>query len=470
MAAEPPRSPSGGSQPDQAVRADPVAWLIALAAFAAYTTISVFKYLQLDPGSWDLGMFTEYVRQLSLLRAPVVAIKGHGFNLLGDHFQPIVALIAPFFRFLPSPVTLLVAQALLTAVSVVPVCRAAQVRLGTFAGRSVGAAYAVSWGLQRMINFGFHEVAFAVPLLAFSLSALVRGRLRAAVLWACGGGLLMAWGMVWSLLAIHVIIPYFNPAHHYPYWKYGRLFGPGHHFSVPALAQQLARGGMRKLQTTATLLLPVAFLALFSPLALAAVPGLAMRFLSVRSSYWGTEFHYNAPLMPIMFLAAIDALSRLSARLERGLRWGRLHLGPWPGQDVARSGSVVMAVIAAALVLVFPLARLWAPRTYVIDAHVQAEQAAMARVPDGVTVEATETMLAPLAARDETSWTGNRGIRAPGYVVFDATNSGFHLRPASPLRFVERRHPGTRYRQVFEARGVYVFRRVLPAGGRAVPR
>jgi uncharacterized membrane protein len=174
----------------------------------------------------------------------VVAIKGHGFNLLGDHFQPIVALIAPFFRFLPSPVTLLVAQALLTAVSVVPVCRAAQVRLGTFAGRSIGAAYAVSWGLQRMINFGFHEVAFAVPLLAFSLSALVRGRLRAAVLWAlplvfvkedqgftvaatglavlaaavsarvgdglapraqarmwaCGGVLLMAWGLVWSLL------------------------------------------------------------------------------------------------------------------------------------------------------------------------------------------------------------------------------------------------------------------------------
>ena len=378
MAVEPAGSPSGGSQPGQAVRADPVAWLIALAAFAAYTTISVFKYLRLDPGSWDLGMYTEYVRQLSLLRAPVVAIKGHGFNLLGDHFQPIVALVAPFFRLFPSPVTLLVAQALLTAVSVVPVCRAAQARLGTFAGRSIGAAYAVSWGLQKMINFGFHEVAFAVPLLAFSLSALVRGRLRPAVLWAlplvfvkedqgftvaatglavlaaavsarardglapraqarmwaCGGVLLVAWGLAWSLLAIHVIIPHFNPAHHYPYWKYGGLLRPGHHFSLAALAQQLARGGMRKLQTTATLLLPVAFLALFSPLALAAVPGLAVRFLSVRTSYWGTQFHYNAPLMPVMFLAAIDALARLSARLAGGCAgggctWARGTAWPW---------------------------------------------------------------------------------------------------------------------------------------------
>jgi Predicted membrane protein (DUF2079) len=35
-----------------------------------------------------------------------------------------------------------------------------------------------------MIDFDFHELAFAVPLLAFSLSALVRGRTRAAAAWA----------------------------------------------------------------------------------------------------------------------------------------------------------------------------------------------------------------------------------------------------------------------------------------------
>ena len=76
------------------------------------------------------------MRQLADLHAPVVAIRGPGFNLLGDHFQPIVALVAPFFRVFPTPVTLLVAQALLTAVSVVPVCRAARALLGT----GVGAA------------------------------------------------------------------------------------------------------------------------------------------------------------------------------------------------------------------------------------------------------------------------------------------------------------------------------------------
>jgi uncharacterized membrane protein len=163
---------------------DPVPWLIALATFVAYTTLSVARYLRLDPGSWDLGIYTQYVSQLAHLHAPVVAIRGPGFDLLGDHFQPIVALVAPFFRLFPTPVTLLVAQALLTAVSVVPVCRAAQVLLGTGVSRVIGIAYGFSWGLQEMIIFDFHEIAFAVPLLACSLSALVRRRPRAAVAWA----------------------------------------------------------------------------------------------------------------------------------------------------------------------------------------------------------------------------------------------------------------------------------------------
>jgi hypothetical protein len=332
--------------------------VIALAAFIAYDTISVFRYLRLDPGSWDLGIFTEYVRQLAHLHAPTVSIRGTGFNLLGDHFQPIVGLLAPFFRVFPTPETLLVAQALLTAASVIPVCRAAQELLGTWASRGIGLAYGFSWGLQQMVNFDFHEIAFAVPLLAFSLSALVRRRLRPAVLWALplvfvkedqgftvaaiglviagtglavlargsdppeppgglrprsfvtgpeplargsdppepsdgsrprsfvtgpgplargsdpgrgearawirAGLLLAAWGLAWSVLAIWIIVPHFNPMHHYPYWGDGGVVGPGGHPSVSALVHQLTQAGHEKLWTTFLILLPVAFLALRS--------------------------------------------------------------------------------------------------------------------------------------------------------------------------------------------------------------
>src|SRR5215475_11102195 len=325
-----PRTSAAGTRPD------PVAWLIALATFAAYTTLSVARYQRLNPGSWDLGIYTQYVRQLAHLHAPLVAIRGPGFNLLGDHFQPIVALVTPFFRLFPTPVTLLVAQALLTSVSVVPVCRAARDRLGTAVSRVIGAAYGFSWGLQQMIIFDFHEIAFAVPLLACSLSALVRRRPRAAAAWAlplvfvkedqgltvaaiglvmivlasgawvrrrregsagpgvaaggpaaagagpgdgdgpgagawaAAGAVLVVWGLGWSALAIAVIIPHFDPAHHYMYWSDGGVISPGGHISAGGLLAQLTQAGPVKLRTTVLVLLPVVFLALRSPLAAVA--------------------------------------------------------------------------------------------------------------------------------------------------------------------------------------------------------
>ena len=276
-------------------------------------------------------------------------------------------------------------------------------KLGTGPGRAIAVAYGFSWGLQQLIEFDFHEIAFAVPLLAFSLSALVRGRLKAAVWWALplvfvkedqgftvaaiglymiiaglranarrpprtrdrtrpgpgpdrdpdpdphgqrrmqAGLLLLTWGFAWSFLAIGVIIPHFNPAHHYDYWSDGGVLAPGGHVSVTGLARQFFQAWPDKLQTTVMLLLPTAFIALRSPLALIAVPSLLLRFLSTNSSFWGTFWHYNATVMPILFVAAVAALARIQAAMDAdepaGLpSWGsgrrgraRARSSPGPG-------------------------------------------------------------------------------------------------------------------------------------------
>ena len=445
---------------------DPVTWVIALAAFIAYDTISPSSSTCAwtpVPGIWASSPSTSS-RSPACTR-PWWRSGGAGFNLLGDHFQPIVGLLAPFFRVFPTPETLLVAQALLTAASVIPVCRAAQELLGVWASRGIGLAYAFSWGLQQMVTFDFHEIAFAVPLLAFSLSALVRRRLRPAVAWALplvfvkedqgftvaaiglviagyglavlrarrrgapapvrgwdagpqqepaawirAGVLLAVWGLAWSVLAIAVIVPHFNPAHSYQYWSDGGVIGPGAHLSVTGLAHQLTQAAHEKLWTTFLILLPVAFLALRSPVALIAVPSLALRFISTNSFFWGTAWHYNATVMPIVFLAAVDAMACFRAGSARRARPARRRAPPpWlpaPGEAVARYGAVVMVVIAGWLAFRFPLDALWHAQTYEITPHVSAEDAAMARVPDGVTVETTLTMLATLAARDDTYWIG----------------------------------------------------------------
>jgi uncharacterized membrane protein len=493
-----PAEAAAGSQREQqpesqekSARADRVPWLIALAVFAAYVPISVFRYLRLDPTSWDLGIFTEYVKQYAHLRAPVVDIRGAGFNLLGDHFHPIVALIAPFFRIFPSPITLLVAQALLTAVSVVPVSRAAADKLGTGAGRAIGTAYGFSWGLQQMVNYDFHEIAFAVPLLACSLSSLVRGRTRAAVWWALPlvfvkedqgftlaaiglvmalaykrprAGLLVAtWGLAWSLVEIIVIIPHFSPTHHYLYWADGGAVSPvGGHFSVTGVFSQLMVGSSTKLPTLVLILLPTAFLALRSPLVLAALPSLALRFIGTNSFYWGTDWHYNATVMPIVFIAAIDGIARIRAASEGGPgRAGRAENRP--AAVLARHGAAGMLGIAAALAFQFPLSQLWTPQTYVVGQHMAAARTAMSKVPNGATVATDLDLLAPLATRTDTFWLGNFATNpATKYIVFDTQSTDWQPPPGNVLAFVEGLNHGVRYRQIYVNDGVYVFIRSGP--------
>jgi uncharacterized membrane protein len=503
---------------------DPVTWTVAAVAFGAYFTLSLFRLLTLTPMSWDLGIYTEYVKQLSLLHAPIVDVRGAGFNLLGDHFQIGVAVLAPFFRIFPSPATLLFFQALATALSVFPVTAAGIALTGRQTGRLIGFAYAFSWGLQQMIDFDFHEIALAVPLLAFSLSALVRRRPAAAVAWAVplvflkedqgftvaaigvllgvaaafpsvlparpgrgdrwgdgrvalwGGLFLVAWGLSWSVVAITVIIPHFNPSHVYYYWKDGGVVGGHRSFSPLALIGQTASGWPTKLQTVVMLLLPTAFAALGSPVSLLALPSLALRFMSTNTAYWGTDWHYNATLMPILFIAAAEAIGRW--RLRHALSWPQavspaLASGR-PGRfgsrsvrglvgagqaGIARHGGAMMAAVAVAFAFQFPLSNLWHGSTYTLDAHVAAADAAMAVVPDGATVQTTLDLLAPLAARTDTFWIGNAGNPATQYIVFDGDDSGYYPPPSNVPQFIAHLYPNDGYVQVFERDDVYVYRR-----------
>jgi uncharacterized membrane protein len=507
------------SLPSGAAWRDPVIWLIAALSFGVYFVISLYRLLTLTPVSYDLAIFTEFGRQLSQLHAPVVDILAPGYNLEGDHFQVAVGVIAPFFRLFPTPATLLFFQALFAAVSVFPVATVGSLLTGRSTGRLIAFAYAFSWGLQQMIDFDFHEIALAVPLVAFSVSALVRRRPGAMIGWAMplvfvkedqgftvaaigallaatavfpsllparavtassparsgpedyryvafwGGVSLIGWGLFWSLFAITVIIPHFNPEHVYRYWG-AAATGPvtGRPAPVGALFTWIGQGWPIKLTTVVMLLLPTAFTALGSPVALLAVPSLVLRFISTDTSYWGTGLHYNATVMPILFIAAAEAIGRWQyCPPLASARSGPLRvLGPLRGlarvarTGAARHGGAMMAAVAVALAFQFPLSDLWHGSTYTIDAHVADADAAMAVVPDGVTVTTTLDLLAPLAARTDTFWIGNPGNPVTRYVVIDGAEYPPSVNvPAMMANW----YKGDGFVQVFAQGDVYVYHR-----------
>ena len=517
---------------------DPVIWVIAVATFGAYFVISLYRLLQMAPSSFDLGIFTEYVKQLAQLHAPVDDVLGSGYNFEGNHFEIAVGVLAPFFRLFPTPATLLFFQALFAALSIFPVATAAQLLTGRSTGRLIGFAYACSWGLQQMIAFDFHEIALAVPLLAFSVSALVLRRPGAAIAWAVplvfvkedqgftvaalgallalsaafpwllpgpaavpaslaqpgglrsrmrwpawlsgrllpgdglrdyaytalwGGVFLVGWGLFWSMFAITVIIPHFNPLHQYSFWTNGGAVGSGKSLSASALLVQAGSEWPTKGPTLALLLLPTALAALGSPVTLIAVPSLLLRFISTYPTYWGTAWHYNATVMPILFIAAAEAIGRwrrAPAPASPAAGNGGLRLLRAAQAGLVRHGGAMMAAIAVALAFQFPLSGLWHSSTYKVDdTHAAAASAAMAVVPDGATVTATLDLVAPLAARTDTFWIGNAGNPVTQYIVFDGANSGYAPPITDVPGFIARYYGSDGYRQVFESGSIYVYRR-----------
>jgi uncharacterized membrane protein len=249
--------------------------------------------------------------------------------------------------------------------------------------------------------------------------------------------------------------------HSYQYWTDAGAFNPtGGHFSVTGLWSTVSDGASTKLPTLAMILLPTAFIALRSPVALAALPSLLERAVDTNSAYWGTAWHYNATVMPILFVAAIDAMARIRAQQRPP---GRLAVA------AHRYGAAAMLAICAALAFQFPLSDLWTPATYALRPHVAAENQAMALVPDGAKVSTDLDLLAPLAGRTDTFWLGTSGADpATQYVVFDTQSTDCtawevvcaEATPAAVLGQVESLEHHARYQQIFASDGVFVLRRV----------
>ena len=407
-------------------------WVMAVLLFAVYAAVSVRLHQRMLTSGFDLGIFEQTVRSWAHGQLPVVELKGPGFSELGDHFSPILAALAPFYRLWPSPYTLLFAQAALLAVAVAPLARWALDALGPMAAWAVGLGCGLSWGIASAVGFDFHEVAFAVPLLAFSLCALGRGRPRAAALWALPlllvkedlgltvavVGLLIAlrggrrWGLATAcagiagtLLEVLVVIPAFNPGGQYSYL--GQLGAPS-----GGAAQVVYRGTVGLLAApepkSVTLLLlfaPTVFLALRSLLAWAVVPTLLWRFASDNPLFWTTGYQYSAVLMPIVFAAFVDSLVRrpVDRRMTR-------HL------------LTVMAAVTVLLLPQFPLFQLAQPRTWHTPPRVATALAMMRLIPDGATVAATNRLAPQLTDRCTVSAFGAPGSRPdPQWIIVDTS-------------------------------------------------
>lgn len=420
---------------------------LAGALTALYALVAVDRFDRFLTAGYDLGIFHQAVLAYSRFQTPLVPLKGdaeglgHAYNLLGDHFHPLLALLAPVYWVWPDPRALLLTQAVLFGVSIPAVFLSARRYLGRTGAYLLSAAYGLSVGVQGAIGFDFHEIALAVPLLAWGLWAALTGRWSLAtvlvlsllgvkedlalVVSAFGaycivqgqrlrGLLLLVLGAAAFLLITQAVMPAISQQG-YAYWSYTAL-GPDAPSALrytlrhPWSALQVMLHPVEKVRTLGELLTQTGMLSLVSPLFLVAVPVIAERALSDRRALWSTHSHYSATAAPILFIAAADGLARV------------LRLVP------IESRRRVAALLPAFVLAVIPISTIlgdqpfgrYLDRDWRVGTGQEARQAAVVlrALPAGVPVEASNRLV-PALLVDHDVWQANGQDSGREWVVLD---------------------------------------------------
>jgi uncharacterized membrane protein len=441
--------------------------VLAAVFVVPYAVVPILRFRRLETASWDNAIFEQALKSYAHLHAPVADIKGPGFNILGDHFSPIIAVLAPVYALLPHAQTLMVAQAVLLALSIVPIARVGIARLGLAGGVGVALGYGLSFGLEAAVDVDFHEVAFAAPLLALAGAAWLEQRWTAVVVWSAllllvkedlgltvamvgvvlllggvrrQGLLLLVGGVLAAFLVVLVVVPAFSAGGDYTYLSTGDNAG---RIGLDVLFSGLDT----KVRTLLFTFGITGFLALRSPWSLLTLPTLAWRFATDKDYYWGTDWHYGLVLMPIVFVALLDGI----ARAQAGER-------PWLRRYAAAAPTAVAAV-GVAVAMSFPFGALLQRATWQASPRAADAQAVLRMIPDGAVVETDVGLITHLAGTRTVYWVGTSGSVAPTYLLVDNVGGGWS-QAVSAKDYAEQQNPGTTYRTVFDRDGYQLARKV----------
>jgi uncharacterized membrane protein len=260
-------------------------------------------------------------------------------------------------------------------------------------------------------------------------------------------------GIGWYFLATSVVIPHFSDGASYTYWSYTQL-GPNAPHAVLNVVKapwQLVDIGFspgEKVKTTAYLFGAFGGLSLLSPLVVLTIPLLAERMLSTNAAYWSTHGHYSLTIAPVLALAAADGLPRAVRLLPLFRR------DPGHGYML---GGLAMAAVGVALIPALPLAHLAQPGYYRAAAPAGS---ALASVPAGASVSATNHLVPHLAHRDDVELVGPHPPRTQ-VVIADIKDGGKSaVFPNAGLGELRRVVASARsYRPAYAAHGIVVLRR-----------
>jgi uncharacterized membrane protein len=380
------------STPAVVVAGASIVWTAVLVA------VAVERHLSVRSHRFDLGNMVQAVWSTAHGRPlDVTLASGEQMSRLGVHVDPILVLFAPLAWLFPPVYVLIVAQVVALASGAVAVYLLGRRHLESeTASVLLSLAYLLYPSIIWNALTDFHPVTLAIPLLLWAIYFLDADRLLPfAVLTSLalstneliglGVGVLGLWyalsrgrrrvglvvaavGFSWTVVCLKLVVPAFSGGSSVFYDRFASVGGsPGG--MLETLVTDPGRIGSS--MTTfpdgrylLALLTPLLGLWLWSSLALAAVPQIAINLLSDTESSTLPQYQYVAGVVPYLFAASVLGLRRYKPRMRpivtlfvvalTGLI--TVSIAPMPGRDpyvyAKRDGERHRSAIREALALV----------------------------------------------------------------------------------------------------------------------
>ena len=337
---------------------------LAVIFFLVWTWTSYARWADFQYRSFDLAYYVQAIWQLIHGRFDVSV---ENVPLLGNHVEPIVFLFAPLLAIFRHPMVFVAVQNAVLA-SMGPVGYSIARRLGFDNKQAclLGVAILLAPAAGYIALHEFHPEALTAPFLLLMLQARMTKSLGRHWLWfvavlACKENMapLLAvycatfcvlerdrtfaercrwyvWPMsvaaVWFVICTRVITPALNSGNIDYLGLYDRLGTSAGNillnvFVRPQLIGQALLESLTHGNLVWGLLFPFLCLPLLKPRwILIATPILLQHLLSWRSSEWMIYFHYGAPLLPLFWIASVEAIAafdhwKLPVFLRRIVPW-----------------------------------------------------------------------------------------------------------------------------------------------------
>jgi uncharacterized membrane protein len=386
-----------------------------------YSVLSLFRHWHFGSNAYDLGIADHAIWHYSRFEVPSDTISHFG-NLLGDHFDPLLALLAPLYWICPRVEMILIAQAVLLTLPVFPVFLFTRKRLGRLPAYCFAISYALLWGVQLAAEFDFHELCVAVPAAAFAIyfadeekwagfwasivilalskedMCLLAVFFGLVLVWKRQyrrGGILAVGALFFFIFEVKFLIPHLGNRP-YRHWNYSQLgSGPLEALKTcllhPLKVLLLIFSTRTKIITVFCLFLPFFFGALFSPWCLLAVPLIGERMLSDNPLFWAMLFHYNVVPGAVLCFASADGFQRWAGWIRD------------PSVRDKRIRGAALFLLAFNLVTCqlprFPLGHLIRHPFWRFNETERMGKTALALIPNGASVLAQSSLVPHLSHR-----------------------------------------------------------------------